>query len=192
MSYKSLPPDFNFPEQAPGRAGRVRRGKAPAEPPYDARLATPFAVLGIRADQDGLRGIDYLPLGAPVLAPQNAMAERVCREIKRYLKDPEYRLKLPLLIEGTPFQRKVWDIIARIPYGKTLTYGAVARKMGMGGSGPRAVGGACGANRLPLVIPCHRVIATHGGLGGFMRANGGVGLDIKRWLLEHEGVSPEA
>lgn len=187
----SLKPDFNFPQDSEQETPRSRRAKTGTGLPYDARLATPFAVLGIRADQDGLRGIDYLPPGAPVLAPQNAMAERVCREIKRYLKDPEYRLKLPLLIQGTPFQRKVWGIIARIPYGKTLTYGAVARKMGMGGSGPRAVGGACGANRLPLVIPCHRVIAAGGGLGGFMRARGGMGLDIKRWLLEHEGISPE-
>jgi len=151
---------------------------------FQAKLPTPFAVLGIRTTGGRLTGIEYLPRAAAALAPCDAVAEEACRQIESYLDDPEYRFDLPLAIAGTPFQRRVWEVIAAIPRGHTLTYRAVAQQIN---SAPRAVGGACGANRLPLVIPCHRVVAS-GGIGGFMHARGGRPLEIKRWLLTHEGI----
>lgn len=150
-----------------------------------ARLATPFAVLGIHTAGESLTHIEYLPKGAATLAPVDRFAERVCRRIERYLDDPEYRFDLPFRYRGTDFQCRVWRAIHAIPAGKTLSYAAIARSLG---TAPRPVGGACGANRIPLVIPCHRVLAS-GGIGGFMRARGGFPLDIKRWLLKHEGVT---
>jgi methylated-DNA-[protein]-cysteine S-methyltransferase len=78
----------------------------------------------------------------------------------------------------------VWQVIYSIPCGNTLTYLDVARQLK---SAPRPVGGACGANRIPLVIPCHRVVASHG-IGGFMNARGGEPLEVKKWLLRHEGA----
>lgn len=150
---------------------------------YQAKLATPFAVLGIRVAGGKLQHIEYLPLGVAALAPTDALAEKTCRQIERYLNDSEYIFDLPFELAGTDFQQRVWREIAGIPTGKTRSYSELARRLG---SGPRAVGGACGANRLPLVIPCHRVIAADGGLGGFMHARGGQPLDIKRWLLAHE------
>ncbi len=147
-------------------------------------MPTAFAVLGIRTGSGRLIGIEYLPRSAAVLAPLDDLAAETCRQIERYLDDPEYRFDLPLAIEGTPFQRRVWEVIAAIPRGRTVTYREVAQQID---SAPRAVGGACGANRLPLVIPCHRVVAT-GGIGGFMHARGGQPLAIKRWLLTHEGI----
>ena len=84
--------------------------------------------------------------------------------------------------DGTPFRQRVWQAIHAIPSGRTLTYGELARKLN---SAPRAVGGACGDNRIPLVIPCHRVVAS-GGIGGFMHASGGDPIAIKQWLLRHE------
>ena len=89
---------------------------------------------------------------------------------------------MPLLVEGTPFQRRLWEALCEIPRGKTLTYGELARRLG---GEARAIGQACGDNRLPIVIPCHRVVAANG-LGGFAHATGGYLLEAKRWLLAHE------
>jgi len=151
---------------------------------YQARYPTPFAVLGIRSGGGALRGIDYLPRGAATLAPLDRIAEEACRQIERYLDDPQFRFDLPFELDGTRFQCRVWREIARIPSGRTLTYAAMARRLG---TAPRPVGGACGANRIPLVIPCHRVVAATG-LGGFMNAKSGSPLEIKKWLLAHEGA----
>ena len=77
-----------------------------------------------------------------------------------------------------------YGAISSIPSGRTLTYSGIAKHLR---TAPRPVGGACGANRIPLVIPCHRVLGS-GGIGGFMNARGGFPLEVKRWLLRHEGV----
>ena len=153
---------------------------------YQAKYPVPFAVLGIRATTARLLGIDYLPRGAAPLAPLNEMAEKICTQIERYLDDPGYRFRLAFEYEGTPFQCRVWREIQAIPTGGVLTYSDIARRLG---TAPRPVGGACGANRIPIVIPCHRVLAAHG-LGGFMHARAGPPLEIKRWLLRHEGALP--
>jgi len=149
---------------------------------YQARLATPFAVLGIRHEADHLTGIDFLPNEAAPLSPQTRFAERVCKQLEAYLRDADSNFDLPMHLKGTPFQRRVWQAIMQIPRGRTLTYGELARKLF---SGPRAVGQACGANPICIVVPCHRVLGS-GNIGGFMNADEGDPLAIKRWLLEHE------
>jgi methylated-DNA-[protein]-cysteine S-methyltransferase len=151
---------------------------------FHARLATPFAVLGIRAAGERLTDIVYLPRAAATLAPLNRLAERACRQIERYLDDPGYRFALPFDYQGTPFQCRVWREIELISSGKTNTYKDIARRLR---SAPLAVGRACGANRLPLMIPCHRVLGSDG-IGGFMNARSGEPIRIKRWLLAHEGI----
>ncbi len=151
---------------------------------YQARHLTPFAVLGIRAAGERLEGIDYLPRGAATLDPLTRFAERVCRQIDRYLDDPAFPFDLPFDYAGSEFQCRVWRAIHAIPSGRTLTYKDLARQLR---TAPRPVGGACGANRIPLVIPCHRVLAS-GGIGGFMHSRRGPGIEIKRWLLRHEGA----
>lgn len=152
---------------------------------YQARLVTPFAVLGIRTEEDWLTDIDYLPLDTPPLAPTNPLAEEVCRQLLAYLDDAAFVFDLSLHIGGTSHQQRVWDAIQNIPSGSTRSYADIAQQLH---SAPRAVGQACGANRLPIIIPCHRVIAKNGGLGGFMHASDGMPLDIKRWLLKHENA----
>jgi methylated-DNA-[protein]-cysteine S-methyltransferase len=152
---------------------------------YQAKLPAPFAVLGIRTAGDRLTGIEYLPRGVATLAPLDRLAERVCRQIERYLDDPGFRFDLPFDFRGTAFQCRVWRAIHAIPSGRTLTYVDIARRLR---TAPRPVGGACGANRIPLVIPCHRVLGASG-IGGFMNARSGFPLEVKRWLLRHEGVS---
>lgn len=84
--------------------------------------------------------------------------------------------------KGTPYQQKVWDALLQIPHGQTLTYAALAKKLG---THARAIGGAVGSNPLPIFIPCHRVMGSSGKLTGFS-APGGV--TTKSWLLQHEGV----
>jgi methylated-DNA-[protein]-cysteine S-methyltransferase len=149
---------------------------------YQARYPTPFAVLGIRTAGDLLTGIDYLPRGAATLDPISKFAARVCRQIDRYLDDAAHRFDLPFDFRGTAFQCKVWRAIHAIPPGKTLSYSEIAKQLK---TAPRPVGGACGANRIPIVIPCHRVLAADG-IGGFMHSRGGYPIEVKRWLLRHE------
>jgi len=152
--------------------------------PYTAKIKIPFAVLGIRTAHGEVTGIEYLSRSERALAPTEPAAKRAVKEIERYFADPRHRFKLPLAPRGTPFQRRVWEAIAAIPVGESRTYGEIARIVR---SAPRAVGGACGANPIALVVPCHRVIGSKGSLGGFMNAEEGDPLAIKRWLLKHEG-----
>ena len=153
----------------------------------DARLDTPFALVGVRTEGGVVAEIVYLPRSAGAMAPTSALAERVCTQIEKYAADPGFRFKLPLKRVGSAFQRSVWDLIAAIPCGETRTYGGLARILR---SAPRAVGQACGANYFPLVIPCHRVVAA-GGIGGFANSRGGYLLEIKRRLLAHENARSE-
>jgi methylated-DNA-[protein]-cysteine S-methyltransferase len=151
---------------------------------YSAKLAAPFAVLGIRTSGGTVTGVDYLPRGERTQAPTTRLAERACRQLECYFGDPEFRFSLPLAPAGTAFRRRVWDALTTIPVGESRTYGELARALH---TAPRAVGGACGANRIALVIPCHRVVARQGSLGGFMGTTAGDPIAIKRWLLTHEG-----
>ena len=152
---------------------------------YQARLVTPCAVLGICTEEQWLTDIDYLPLDMPPLAPTNPLAEEVCRQLLAYLDDPGFVFDLSLHISGTLHQQRVWEAIQQIPCGSTRSYADIALQLH---SAPRAVGQACGANRLPIIVPCHRVVAKNGGLGGFMHASDGMPLAIKRWLLKHESA----
>lgn len=151
---------------------------------WSAAVRAPFAVLGIRTGGGCITQIQYLPQEHLEVAPRDRVAARATRELLRYLDDPQFTFGLPLAPEGTEFRRQVWDAIARIPIGESRTYGELARALH---SAPRAIGGACGANPIALVIPCHRVTGSRGALGGFMNAAEGDPIAIKRWLLTHEG-----
>jgi methylated-DNA-[protein]-cysteine S-methyltransferase len=153
---------------------------------FSAIVDASFGAIGIRTDADVVRELVYLPRSFEEKAPVDQLSERAARQVERYLAEPDFRFDLPLAEVGTPFQRKVWAVIAAIPRGDVLTYGQVAKLIL---SAPRAVGQACGANWFPLIIPCHRVTAS-GGLGGFSNHDDETGfhLGIKRWLLRHEGV----
>jgi len=151
---------------------------------YSAKLRTPFAVLGIESDGRAITRVQFLPLSEHAHAPTDKICERAAREVERYLHDAEYRFTVPLSPEGTAFQQRVWSALSQIRPGESRTYGEVAR---MVRSAPRAIGQACGANRIALLIPCHRVVAAMGKLGGFMGAWEGDPNAIKRWLLTHEG-----
>jgi methylated-DNA-[protein]-cysteine S-methyltransferase len=149
---------------------------------WQAKIAAPFAVLAIRTAGEQLVRIDYLPRGAALLKPQTPFAREACRQLMAFLKDPQFAFDLPFNYDGTDFQIEVWKIVREIPAGSVLSYSEVARRVG---SAPRPVGTACGANRVPLLVPCHRVVGSRD-IGGFMNARRGAAIDVKRWLLHHE------
>lgn len=111
-------------------------------------------------------------------------ARAVENQLRRYFDNPRSGFKLKLALDGTPFQQRVWKRLSRIPPGKPLSYGELAKRLG---TGPRAIGGACRANPAPIVIPCHRVVSATGA-GGYCGNMRGKFLQAKRWLLRHEGV----
>jgi len=154
-------------------------------PTFHAILAAPFGGLGVRIEDECLTGLDFLPPGIAPLASTSALIRQIADQLDAYYADPGYSFTLPLAPHGTPFRRQVWQALEKIPAGETRTYGEVARQLN---SGPRAVGQAVGDNPIPIIIPCHRVIAANGDLGGFMHSRTGYSQDIKRWLLRHEHV----
>lgn len=149
---------------------------------YQAIFIAPFAALGIHTEQGRLVGIDFLPADTPAQSPQESLAQQVCAQLAAYFTDPTFIFDLPLESGGTPFQQRVWQALSKIAPGQTISYGELARHIG---SAPRAVGQACGANPIPIIVPCHRVVAKNG-LGGFMNHRAGGPLDTKRRLLLHE------
>jgi methylated-DNA-[protein]-cysteine S-methyltransferase len=154
---------------------------------FDVILDFPKMKVAVKTADGRVVEIRYLPARTPVLAPGNPLAERAARQLERYRDDPDTAFDLPLRIEGTPLQRGVWEAMCAIPRGRTRTYGELARELG---ADPRAIGQACGDNRLPIVIPCHRVVAADG-IGGFGHSSGGYLLEAKRWLLMHEAPAFE-
>ncbi len=154
---------------------------------YTAILPAPFGALGVRVDGDELTGLEFLPPGTAPVACELPLVKRVERELAAYYADPGHVFDLPLRPIGTPFRQRVWNALLAIPTGQTRGYGDIARILN---SAPRAVGQAVGDNPLPVIIPCHRVIAADGGLGGFMHRRAGFSQDIKRWLLAHENALP--
>lgn len=149
---------------------------------FQAVIAAPGFSLGVRCSTDEILEIEFLPVQKEI-PPNTLLAHETARQLRAWLQDPHFVFTLPLAPAGTPYQRRVWAQISKVPCGETRHYGDLANALN---SAPRAVGGACGANPYPLIIPCHRIIAKDGGLGGFNRARGGLLLDIKRWLLAHE------
>lgn len=154
------------------------------ESTYDAILSAPFpqAKLGVRIDRGALCAIDFLDPNIDDLPPRNPVAREVVRQLMAYFANPAHVFSLPLATLGTPFQRRVWQALCEVPPGKPSRYGDVAQRLA---SGPRAVGGACRANPIPIIVPCHRVVSANG-LGGYSGEVSGEGLAIKRWLLDHE------
>ena len=118
--------------------------------------------------------------GSPVLVEAR-------RQLADYFAGTLRVFDLPLRPAGTEFQRRVWEVLATVPWGTTTTYGVLAARLGMPPGASRAVGAANGANPVPIVVPCHRVIGTDGTLTGYAG-----GLERKAQLLRHEGVPTEA
>lgn len=152
---------------------------------HDAILLAPFGALGVRIEGAYIHNLEFLPPGTAAAGSSQPLIKQLSDALDAYYVDPEIRFDLPLAPHGSPFRRRVWQALLNIPAGKTRSYGEIAQQLG---SAPRAVGQAVGDNPIPIIIPCHRVIAANGGLGGFMHSRTGFSQDIKRWLLKHEHV----
>jgi methylated-DNA-[protein]-cysteine S-methyltransferase len=151
---------------------------------YDAVVATPVGRLGIVLEDGALADVSFLSDTVALQPPRTTAAKKICRQLRSYFANPRHSFRLPLTLSGTLFQQCVWRALRRIPAGRTLSYGALARKLA---TSARAVGNACRANPIPIVIPCHRVVAANGA-GGFMGKRSGSALRLKHRLLEHEHV----
>ncbi len=149
---------------------------------FDVVVEFPRMKVGVKTRAERVVEIRYLPIASLVTSPRNSLAERAAHQLERYREDPDSRFDLPLLVRGTPLERAVWDAMCAIPRGRTRTYGELASELG---ADARDIGQACGDNRLPIVIPCHRVVAADG-IGGFGHSRRGYLLEAKRWLLAHE------
>ena len=146
-------------------------------------IESPVGPLTITAEDDAITAVDFGAGGGP--SPNGDLLAEATRQLTEYFAGTRRTFDLPLAPHGTPFRLKVWAAMQAIPYGETRSYGDLARDLD---SAPRAVGGACGANPIPLIIPCHRVVGAGGALGGF---SGGAGCDTKRQLLALEGALPQ-
>ena len=140
-------------------------------------VETPIGHFTLCATDSAL--LKLLP-GAEQSLPSNALTEEAATQLCAYFSGQLRQFDLPLAAAGTPFQKRCWSVLATINYGETRSYAWQAQQMG-NSQLARAVGSANGANPLPFFIPCHRIIATNGGLGGY-----NLGIQNKLWLLNHE------
>jgi len=154
---------------------------------YDVVIDFPKFKVGVKTRGERVVEIKYLPFSVESFPARTPLAARAAEQLERYRDHPDATFDLPLLIEGSELQRGVWDAMCAIPRGRTRTYGELARELG---ADARAIGQCCGDNKLPIVIPCHRVVAADG-IGGFGHATGGYLLEAKRWLLMHEAPAFE-
>lgn len=172
----------------------------PADPgiPSKISLDSPLGPLTVSAADGAIIALDW---GRAPDAPgaEAALLAAAARQLAAFFADGQTPFDLPLRPRGSAFQRAVWDYMLAIPAGETRTYGDCAAALTAAGqveaqpgntpagnaSAAQAVGGACGANPIPVIIPCHRILAAGGRPGGY---SGRGGLVTKRWLLEHEGA----
>lgn len=143
---------------------------------WRAYAETPIGGLGITGNDDGVETIAFHARPGP----SDAVARSVLEQLDEYFRGARKRFDHPLAPHGTPFQLEVWRELQRIPYGETRTYAQIAQSI-QRPAAVRAVGAANGANPIPIIIPCHRVVGSNGSLTGF-----GGGLDVKRALLALE------
>lgn len=149
---------------------------------YYISMKTPIGGLTLFADRQALVAIEF---GQGPEGECSPLLNEAKAQLAAYFKGALKRFDLPLAAPGTRFQRACWNLMREIPYGNTRSYGDLADDLS---SAPRAVGGACGKNPIPIIVPCHRVLASGGRIGGF---SGGGGIDTKVFLLRLEGVNME-
>jgi len=163
---------------------------------YYTKLASPWSPLFLAGTEEGVCSCEFIKgkdMSSLLSRLQKLNHHALIKEdsqplapavhcLNRYFAGEPEHLDQPLDLQGSYFQMQVWTSLRQIPMGKVATYGDIAVRIGRPG-GARAVGQACGRNPVVLFVPCHRVVAANGGLGGF-----GSGLSLKQALLHHEGV----
>lgn len=145
-----------------------------------ATCLSPLGPLTVTADDGAIVALNWGEAACGLLDP---LVRTAVEQLDAYFEGGLRHFSVALKPAGTAFQRRVWAVIAAIPFGETRSYAVLAAELG---SGPRAVARACAASPIPVLIPCHRVIGADGSLTGY---SGGSGLDTKAWLLRHEGAA---
>lgn len=178
---------FNFPAKASGFECKTKTMK----PLAISQLVVPSPIgdLLVSANQDALTRLEILLPGneieiQPALGNSGHLLKAAAEQLSEYFSGKRLAFDLPLQIRGTQFQEAVWREISEIPFGQQQTYGQIAKNID-NPVASRAVGAAVGANWLPILIPCHRVLGSSRKITGY---SGGQGLPTKRWLLDFEGI----
>ncbi|MDA8579782.1 methylated-DNA--[protein]-cysteine S-methyltransferase [Pontimonas sp.] len=144
---------------------------------------SPLGPISLHGHDDHLTGVS---LGvAHAHSKPTPLLVRAQQQLTEYLEGERREFDLPVHFSGTPFQEAIWSSLRTIPYGHTESYQALGEKAGRG-KAPRAVGGAVGRNPLPIIVPCHRILAADGRITGY---SGGDGIPTKKWLLDREGIT---
>jgi methylated-DNA-[protein]-cysteine S-methyltransferase len=147
-------------------------------------IASPFGHLKIEYTKLALSGLGFVSDPVDTGITSAGIFHKVTDQLNQYCRHANFEFDVPLDLKGTEFQKSVWSVLCKIPAGQVRTYGDIAAELS---SSARAVGNACRANPVVLIVPCHRVVAKHGA-GGYMGQVSGDKLYIKRQLLRHEGL----
>jgi len=151
---------------------------------YTTYIKSPLGPLQVKSKEEGLTAIKYCDNDPPELSDgnQNPILKKTVNQLKEYFEGERKSFDIPLLLKGTHFQQTVWEQLQQIPYGQTITYGELAKRLG-DPQKARAVAGANGLNPIPIIIPCHRVIGSDDQLTGYSG-----GIERKQYLLQLEGA----
>lgn len=157
-------------------------------PAHLIRMDSPIGRLEVSSDGEAITSLSieragHLPWEE---LPENStpVLERAREQLTEYFAGTRMSFDLPVTLAGSEFQRAVWNELSQLPFGGVMSYGDIGRATGRSTAG-RAVGGAAGANPVPIIVPCHRVLASDKRITGY---SGGNGIPTKVWLLDHEGI----
>jgi methylated-DNA-[protein]-cysteine S-methyltransferase len=155
---------------------------------YLTRMSSPIGRLEITSDGQAITSLSierggHLPLEEHP-ERSTAVLDLAVQQLTEYFAGDRKNFELPVSVNGSEFQRAVWQRLSELEYGQFISYGELGYEIGRPGSG-RAIGGAVGANPIPIIIGCHRVLASNGKITGY---SGGEGVPTKMWLLSHEGI----
>jgi methylated-DNA-[protein]-cysteine S-methyltransferase len=152
------------------------------------RVDSPIGRIAIASDDDAITSLSIERAGTlpfdELPESSSPLLELAAAQLGEYFAGTRHTFELPVALHGTEFQRSIWSQLADIEWGEVMSYGELGIASGRATAG-RAVGGAVGANPIPIIVPCHRVLATNGRITGY---SGGNGIPTKVWLLDHEGI----
>ena len=158
-------------------------------PDYLVRIDSPIGRLEVASDGESITSLAIerggeLPF-EDLPERSNPVLDRAIEQLREYFAGTRTDFGLPVSLAGTEFQKAVWSELSALPFGGVVSYGEIGTATGRATAG-RAVGGAVGANPIPIIVPCHRVLASDGRITGY---SGGNGIPTKVWLLDHEGIA---
>ena len=159
------------------------------EPAFLSRIDSPIGRIEVTSDGDSITSLAIESSGTlpwqDLPERTTEVLERAVDQLREYFAGARTQFDLPVRLEGTAFQSSVWTELTALPFGAVSSYGEIGLATGRATAG-RAVGGAVGANPIPIIVPCHRVLASNGRITGY---SAGEGIATKMWLLDHEGIA---